>query len=126
MKSKTLNLLLILTSLIGYLEWGGGTHTFLFQAEYEILAKLFNDPESVFHPFVLLPLFGQLLLLITLFQKQPGRLLSFLGIGTIGLLLVFMFVIGLLGMNFKILGSTLPFMATVAIALRHYRKQTKA
>ncbi len=32
MKSKILNFFLIITSLLGYLEWGGNSHSFLFQA----------------------------------------------------------------------------------------------
>ena len=39
MKPKILNALLIVTSLLGYLEWSGDSHTFLFQAEAEILYK---------------------------------------------------------------------------------------
>ncbi len=39
LKSKILNFLLLITSLIGYLEWGNGQHTFLFQAEVDIIAK---------------------------------------------------------------------------------------
>lgn len=70
MKAKILNLLLILTSLIGYLEWGKDASVFFFQAEAQILSKLFTDTQSVLHPLILLPLAGQLLLLITLFQKN--------------------------------------------------------
>ena len=51
MKSKLLNALLIVTSLFGYMEWGGGNHLFLFQAEGQVLAKMFTDPMSVLHPF---------------------------------------------------------------------------
>jgi hypothetical protein len=72
-RRKTLNLLLVLTSLLGYLEWGTGNKMFLFQGELLIITKLFSNPESVIHPFILLPLFGQVLLIITLFQKQPGK-----------------------------------------------------
>lgn len=32
MKRKILNGLAVLTSLVGYLEWGGGNSSFLFQA----------------------------------------------------------------------------------------------
>ena len=39
MKSKIYNLLLILTSLVGYLEWGRKNHQFLFEAEAEIFTK---------------------------------------------------------------------------------------
>lgn len=122
MKSKILNILLIITSLIGYLEWGGDNHVFLFQGESEIIIKLFTNPASVIHPFILLPLVGQILLLITLFQKSPGKILTYFSITSLGLLLGFMFVIGLLIMNFKIVLSTIPFMITAVLTIRNFRE----
>src|SRR5690606_5654588 len=56
MKLKILNLLLLLSSLFGYLEWVGNNQSFLAEAEYEILKKLFTDPKSIIHPYILLPL----------------------------------------------------------------------
>lgn len=109
MNKKYLNLGLILSSLTGYLEWGENS-TFLFRIEAEILIKLFSDPVSVLHPFTLLPLTGQILLLITLFQNKPSRLLTYCGIACIGLLLLLMFFIGMIEFNLKILGSSLPFI----------------
>ncbi len=123
MKGKILNLLLIITSLIGYLEWGGDNHVFLFQGETEIIIKLFTNPASVIHPFILLPLVGQILLLITLFQKSPSKILTYFSITGLGLLLCFMFVIGLLSMNFKIVLSTIPFMITAVLTIRNFRKK---
>lgn len=122
MKTKKLNLLLILTSLIGYLEWGGGKSMFLFQMEADIFKKLFSDPTSVMHPFVVLPLLGQVLLLITLFQQVPHRIMTYLGIGTIGVLLGFMFVISIMAMGWKVCLSTLPFLLTAFITIRHFKK----
>jgi hypothetical protein len=119
MKSKILNILLICTSLLGYLEWSGNSHSFLFQAEGEIISKLFTDPISVLHPFTLLPMTGQLILIITLFQKRPSKLLTYIGIGGLGILLVFMFVIGIMTLNFKIILSTIPFIVVSALAIRH-------
>lgn len=122
MKGKFLNFLLIITSLIGYLEWSGNRHTFLFQAEGEILSKLFTDPASVLHPFTILPMIGQGLLIFTLFQKKPSKKLTYISIGGLGILLGFMFVIGLLGLNYKIMLSTIPFIAVAVLAIRYYRK----
>ena len=122
MNRRLLNFLLILTSLFGYLEWGADNRMFLFQMEYEILTKLFSNPDSVMHPFVVLPLLGQLILMVTLFQRTPGKILTFIGMGCIGLLLGFMFVIGIIGMSIKIFLSTVPFMVTatlVVMSLRH-------
>lgn len=122
-KVKLFNLLLILTSLLGYLEWGQGNSSFLFEAEAEVLVKLFSDPVSVFHPFTLLPMLGQLLLLITLFQKQPSKVLTYIGIGCLSLLLCFLFVIGLIGFHAKIFFSTLPFLIFAFITIRNFRNK---
>lgn len=103
MKSKILNLLLIVTSLFGYLEWGGNNSILLFQAEADIISKLFTDPTSVIHPFILLPLVGQILLLVSVFQNKPSHLLTYIGIACLALLLGFMFVIGILSLNYKII-----------------------
>jgi hypothetical protein len=121
MKSKILNILLIITSLLGYLEWSGNSHSFLFQAEGEIISKLFTDPISVLHPFTLLPMIGQVILIITLFQKKPSKLLTYIGIGGLGILLAFMFVIGIMSLNFKIILSTVPFIVVAVLAIRHNR-----
>jgi hypothetical protein len=123
MKSKILNFLLIITSLLGYLEWSGNSHTFLFQAEAEIFSKVFSDPVSVIHPFTILPLIGQLLLMATLFQKTPGKKLTYFGIGSLGLLLGFMFLIGALSLNYKIISSTIPFICVSILTIRHYRRK---
>lgn len=122
MKSKIINLLLIITSLFGYLEWSGNSHSFLFQAEGEIISKLFSDPISIIHPFIVLPLLGQLILLFTLFQKKPGKILTYISISGLGILLAFMFIAGLLSFNYKIVISTIPFLTVSVLAIRHYRK----
>lgn len=121
MKTKILNLLLIVFSLFGYLEWGKDNSSFLFEAEAEIFSKLFTDPGSVVHPFTMLPLAGQLLLLVTLFQKKPNRWLTFTGMGGIGILLVFMFLIGLISLNVNILLSTMPFLGVGFVTIKHHR-----
>jgi hypothetical protein len=121
MRLKLLNLLLVVTSLLGYLEWGGGQSVFLFQAEAELFAKALGDPAAVIHPFTVLPVLGQLLLLCTLFQKTPGRAMTYAGIGGVGLLLAFMFVIGLISMNMKVAASTVPFLTVSVVAIRAHR-----
>ena len=123
MKKKILNGCLILTSLIGFLEWGGGNKMFLFQGEIEVLTKLYQDPLAAAHPFTLLPLFGQLILLYTLFQKTPGRLLTVIGLGSLSVLLLFMFLIGLISFNYKILVSTIPFLITAILTILEVRKK---
>ena len=120
MKSKILNLLVVLTSLVGFLEWGETNQLFLFQVEAEIILKLFKNPSSALHPFVILPLFGQLLLLFTLFQPKPNKILTFIGIALLTLLLGFMFIIGVISLNIKIICSSIPFLITAVLTVRHY------
>jgi len=122
MKGKILTSLLIVSSLFGYLEWGQNNHMLLFQAEAEIITKLFTDPLSALHPFTVLPLLGQVLLLITLFQKRQSKILTYIGIGGIGILLALMFLIGCMELNFKILFSTVPFLVLAFLTIRYHRK----
>lgn len=123
MKARILNILLILTSLFGYLEWGGNNHLFLYQAELDIVIKLINDPSSVMHPFILLPLIGQIILIATIFQQKPNKVLTYTGIGCLAILLVFMFIIGTLSINFKIILSSVPFI-TIAFYTIIYNRKT--
>lgn len=123
MKSKTLNFLVIITSLTGFLEWGKDQRFFLFQIEADIISKLFTNPASVIHPFTILPLAGQILLLITLFQRPPNRILTFISIAGLGILFGLMFVVGLLSLNLKILFSTIPFWIAVFFTIKYHRKK---
>jgi cobalamin biosynthesis protein CobD/CbiB len=122
MKVKYLNLSLILASLIGFMQWSGNNHMFLFQAEWELLKKAIEEPASVLHPFTVLPFLGQLLLLITLFQKQPNKILTLIGIAFIGVLLGLLFIIGIMSLNVRILFSTLPFLILAVLTFSTLRK----
>jgi hypothetical protein len=122
MKTKILNVLLILTSLIGYLEWPGNNHLFLFQAEVDIFSKLVTNPTEMMHPFIVMPIAGQALLLFTLFQQKPSKILTYTSISSLGILLAFMFVIGLISLNFKILVSSIPFLVIAIYTVIYYKK----
>lgn len=125
MKLKILNLLLIITSLFGYLEWGQGQHMFLFQMECEIFSKIVSDPHSLLHPLIIMPLVGQVLLLITVFQKNPGRMLTLIGLIGLSLLLYFIFFIGWLEMDFKIILCALPFVLVSILSYREWWLQKR-
>lgn len=122
MKGKILILLLIISSLLGYLEWGKDNSSFLFQGEYELLKNVISNPKSAIHPFTLIPFLGQILLIITLFKKTPNPKLTYLGISFIGLLLLFMFFIGVISFKYKILISTLPFIVLAILTIINERK----
>jgi hypothetical protein len=119
---KLSNLLLIIFSLFGYLEWGQGQHAFLFEAEGEVFLKLFSNPADVIHPLTVSPLLGQVLLLITLFQKKPSKILTYLGIAGLGLLMLMVLIAGIAGGNAKMILSALPFLITAALVIRRNLK----
>ncbi|MCC6182493.1 MAG: hypothetical protein IT237_11735 [Bacteroidia bacterium] len=119
---KLIVIILIISSLFGYLEWGKSNHVFLYEAEFEILKKILTDIYSVAHPFTILPLLGQLILIITLFQKKNYPIFTNIGILCIGLLILFMFLIGLIGFHLKILISTLPFIISTLIYFINLKK----
>ncbi|MGZ3754446.1 MAG: hypothetical protein ACXVAY_00385 [Mucilaginibacter sp.] len=117
---KILNLGLILTALLGYLEWGRGHHVFLYQAEWEILGKLFTHPLSVLHPFILIPLAGQLILLFSLFQQDPGKKAALAGLAALSLLMLLICFIGIMQLNWKMVASTVPFLVNTGFVIRYY------
>lgn len=121
---KLFNFLLLLTSFFGYLEWAPDNHGFIFQLEAGLFRIAADNAESVAHPFIVLPFIGQLLLLITLFQKNPGRWLTFAGLICTGLLLVFLFIIGLLSRNWKITLAALPFLITGLFVIKLHLKKS--
>ncbi len=120
-KEKKLILLLLVTSLLGYMEWGGNNHIFLAQAEVEAFERLFTEPLSVLHPLIILPFAGQVLLIINLLIKQPRKAFTYIGTACLSLLLGFMFIIGVTSLHFKIIISTLPFLITAVVMVRYYR-----
>ena len=116
-KIKLFNILMLLTSLFGYMEWGGGNKAFLYESETEVFKGLGTDPASLIHPLVLLPLLGQLLLLITLFQHNPGKWLTYAGMISLSLLLGIILFIGILESNSRMLWSTIPFFMSALGAI---------
>ena len=115
---KLLNIFLLLTSLIGYLEWGKDHYAFIFQVEGEALLKWKHNAETLLHPFILLPLCGQILLLITVFQKKPRRIVSLLGLTFLSTIMLMLFFIGLITFNMKIMLSAIPFIITGIFVLK--------
>jgi hypothetical protein len=117
MTPRLINVALLITSLMCYLEWGGGNSGFLFQLEFELFRKA-DLAHSFTHVMVLAPLAGQLILLVSVFQKTPGRRLTAIGIGLLSVLVLMIFLIGILGLNYKIFLSTLPFIGSATLYIR--------
>lgn len=123
MNQKIWLFLLLLTSLIGYTEWGATQHAHLFQLEAKLLRKLFSSPKDLLHPFVILPFLGQLILLIAILKKNTPRWLIITGILFLGILLLLLLFIGILARDAKIIGFALPYvLLSMMYFLRRSRK----
>lgn len=109
-KQRLLNLLVLISFLFVYLEWGQNNSVFVYEAEFDILFSGTGKWKSFVHPLILAPFLGQVLLIITLFQKSPNRKISTIGILLMGLLVFFVFAIGFLSKNVKIILFALPFV----------------
>lgn len=105
---------LLLTSFIGYLEWGN-QRQFLFQMEAFILRKMWSDPLEVIHPFTVLPLLGQLILLTTILRSRPKTGWIITGASLIGMLYLLLLLIGILGGNYKIILFSLPYILIATV-----------
>ncbi len=126
-KKRILNLLLIVTFQFGYMEWGGGNSSFIYQAAAAIIRNAGDDPGAFLHPFIIIPLGGLVLLLVTVFQKKPSRRLTLIGLGSLSVLMLFLFLIGLISLNTKILLSTIPFLVIgVFVLCNNLKKKVQA
>ena len=121
MNIKIKTLLLLIASLFVYLSWGQVSAAFLFQMELEIIKKLFTNPTAALHPFTIIPLLGQLVLVITFVQKTPSNLLLKTGISCLLFLIGFVFIVGLLSLRLPIIISTLPFILLAFFTLKDLR-----
>ena len=120
-KNRILNLLLFVSFLICYLEWASGNAGFLFQLEFSVFSM--NATRDTFiHPFILAPLLGQLLLLISVFY--PNKKMTFFGIILSSILVLLILLVGILGLSLKIIASTIPFIALSILFL--YNSKNKS
>ncbi|MGA0232494.1 MAG: hypothetical protein ACO3M5_07535 [Saprospiraceae bacterium] len=124
MKNSQLKILLLISTFIGYLEWGTDQSSFIVQSEWEVLKKVPEDPLSLLHPFILLPVAGQLLLLFDIIKKNKGKKLSVIAIVLMSLLYLMILFIGLLDMNFKKILSALPFFILSFVIIRSKNTKT--
>lgn len=124
-KKRLLNILLLLSSLFGYMEWGKDQHLFLFQAETEILKKAFENPASVIHPFIIIPFLGQIMLLISILQKTPSRLLTYAAVIALGCILLLLLFIGVISSNTGMIAAAIPFVIISICCFYYYQKHRK-
>jgi hypothetical protein len=119
---KILNIILLATSLIGYIEWPVDHHIFTFQLEADLLWKQ-EHRAAFFHPLILIPFIGQILLVFTLFQKKPSSLLTYIAIACLSSIMLLLLLIGMLKLNFQMIICAMPFVAVSIFSIVYLRKQ---
>lgn len=107
---RLINTGLLLSFLVCYLEWGNDNSSFVFQVEYLVFFQKDHSANTFTHPLIIIPFLGQLLILFTIFQKKPGRRLTWIGLILLGILVLVILLVGLLSLNYKIILSTVPFI----------------
>jgi hypothetical protein len=125
MKIKLLSLLVVLASLVGYLEWSGGNAMFIGQMELLFFDKLFTSPEDLAHPFIILPFAGQLLLIAVFLLKRPAFRLAWAGVLLLSVIMLMILLIGAMGLNWRMLLSAMPFFILAVMLMRALRQGAK-
>ena len=116
---------LLISSLLCYLEWADKS-AFLVEAEYTLLFQSQGSIQSFAHPFIFIPMTGQVMLVIALFRRQQKFIWLLIAILCISSLVLMIFLVGIIAFNFKILVSTLPFLllsVLTLVRLRHEKNE---
>lgn len=126
MKQKRMYFLMaFLCTLIGYTEWGT-QHAYTFQLEKELLFSGFPAAEVLFHPMVIFPLIGQILLLYSALYPDKSKWTALFSFVMLLPLFGLLFFIGLITLHFRILLCALPFMLLSVIYIFHFFKKRYA
>lgn len=125
-RRKLLVILLLLSFQFLYLEWAGGNKMFVFNVEADLIANLKSKYKSFAHPFIFVPILGNLLLLISLVNKRYKILLTVLGIAGLGVLGIMILLISVISWNSKMLSAVFPFVIFTYLLLRYLLQLRKA
>ncbi|NUM30954.1 MAG: hypothetical protein HUU47_01365 [Bacteroidetes bacterium] len=122
MKFKLYLVFALFASLVGYLEWGNN-NAFIYEIEFLFFSKIFTNPISVIHPFTVIPLIGQILLIILIFKNKPNKPLTIIALTSIAILFLMILLTGILSQNLKIVISVVPyFVFCILVFLLIFKK----
>lgn len=112
---KMIIVLLILSFLCLYMEWGNNQHAYVFQAIQQLFSKQSRTTNTFTHPLIALPCVGILLLLFCLFAKNYPKWVFALSIGLLGVLVLIILLVGILSANGFMLISPISFIILVVM-----------
>ena len=122
--NRLLNLGLLIAFQFCYLEWPNHS-MFVFEAEYDIFSKTESLFNNLMHPIILLGLITQLLLLLGFVLKYFNKKINNIAVLLLSILVLFIFFVGVLDWNYKIITSTTPFLILAGIYFTKLRKIKK-
>lgn len=122
--NRLLNLGLLIAFQFCYLEWPNHS-MFVFEAEYDIFSKTESLFNNLMHPIILLGLITQLLLFLGFVLKYFNKKINNIAVLLLSILVLFIFLIGILDWNYKIITSTTPFLILAGIYFTKLRKIKK-
>ena len=112
--NRLLNLGLLIAFQFCYLEWPNHS-MFVFEAEYDIFSKTESLFNNLMHPIILLGLITQLLLFLGFVLKYFNKKINNIAVLLLSILVLFIFLIGILDWNYKIITSTTHFLILAVI-----------
>lgn len=113
---KKIILGLFVSSFFGYLEWGNQSQ-FIAEIEFNLLIKITQTVEALIHPFILLPLLGQIVLLVSFLLPKPKIWFVIIASSGIALLFLMLLLIGILNSNLKMTCCSFPFLVFYSLLI---------
>ncbi len=120
--ARILYLLVAFSPWACHLEWGGNNSDYLVAMEIKVLSGAVSGADLFLHPMILLPLLGQLMVLMALIHPHRLRMLAITGQVMLSLLVGLIFLSGLLRPHLLVAISTIPFLASSVLFYIAYRK----
>lgn len=122
-----LPLAIIIAFSFCYMEWGGGNSAFIFEVEKTIFLKDSDLLQTLTHPLIMFGLIGQLLVLVSAFTEGKKRIwLAWIGMGLLSVIVFFVLLAGALSVNWKVIGSVIPFLMLVGLFIWTNKKAVAA
>lgn len=120
---RLLNLALLIAFQFCYLEWPPNNAMFIFEGEIEIFSKTESWISNFTHPIILIGFSTQIVLLLGAILPNINSKLNNVAVLLLGALVLLFAFVGLLGLNYKIIFSTLPYLILAVIYFVKFRKK---
>lgn len=125
MTLRLLNIAMLLSFLLGYMEWGGGNSAFIADVEWTVFTSGDNFLNNLFHPVILPGFVGQGLLLYAAVAKRPRKWINVTGIVLLSLIMLLILFTGVVSASLWIILSVLPFFAFAVLFFVLKKKQLR-